>query len=191
MCPDQNLFTTYNAFNGGEVLMGNNTMCKVVGLGTIRFKMFDGIIRELREVRHIPDLKKNLISPGTLDQVGCSIKVEYGVMKVVRGSIVIMKWNKQNGLYVLQGTAVTGDVSILASLGLDKTLIWHLRLGHMSEKGLKILEKQGVLGDDKLGSQEFCEVCVLGKSSRTSFKTAVHNIRGTLDYIHSDLWGPS
>ncbi|KAH9716107.1 Integrase catalytic domain-containing protein [Citrus sinensis] len=162
MYPDQNLFTTYNAFNGGEVLMGNNTMCKVVGLGTIRFKMFDGIIRELREVRHIPDLKKNLISPGTLDQVGCSIKVEYGVMKVVRGSIVIMKWNKQNGLYVLQGTAVTGDVSILASLGLDKTLIWHLRLGHMSEKGLKILEKQGVLGDDKLGSQEFCETVSLG-----------------------------
>ncbi|KAH9682681.1 hypothetical protein KPL71_027445 [Citrus sinensis] len=191
MCPDQNLFTTYNAFNGGEVLMGNNTMCKVVGLGTIRFKMFDGMIRELRDVRHIPDLKRNLISLGTLDQIGCSIKVESGVMKVVRGSIVVMKGNKQNGLYVLQGTAVTGDVSISASLGLDKTLIWHLRLGHISENGLKILEKQGVLGDDKLGSLEFCEVCVLGKSSRTSFKTAVHNTKGTLDYIHSDLWGPS
>ncbi|KAH9718762.1 hypothetical protein KPL71_022343 [Citrus sinensis] len=191
MCPDQNFFTTYNAFNGGEVLMGNNTMYKVVGLGTIRFKMFDGMIRELRDVRHIPDLKRNLISLGTLDQIGCSIKVESGVMKVVRGSIVVMKGNKQNGLYVLQGTAVTGDVSISASLGLDKTLIWHLRLGHMSEKGLKILEKQGVLGDDKLGSLEFCEVCVLGKSSRTSFKTAVHNTKGTLDYIHSDLWGPS
>ena len=191
MCPDQNLFTTYNVFNRCEVLMGNNTMCKVVRLGTIRFKMFDGMIRELRDVRHIPDLKRNLISLGTLDQVGCSIKVEFGVMKVVRGSIVVMKGNKQNGLYVLQGTAVTGDVSISASLGLDKTLIWHLRLGHMSEKGLKILEKQGVLGDDKLGSLEFCEVCVLGKSSRTSFKTAVHNTKGTLDYIHSDLWGPS
>ena len=70
--------------------MGNNTMCKVVGLGTIRFKMFDGMIRELRDVRHIPDLKRNLISLGTLDQIGCSIKVEYGVMKVIRGSIVIM-----------------------------------------------------------------------------------------------------
>ncbi|KAH9670747.1 hypothetical protein KPL70_017094 [Citrus sinensis] len=158
MCPDQNLFTTYNAFNGGEVLMGNNTMCKVVGLGTIRFKMFDEMIKELRDVRYIPDLKKNLISLGTLDQIGCSIKVESGVMKVVRGSIVVMKGNKQNGLYVLQGTAVTGD---------------------------------GVLGDDKLGSLEFCEVCVLGKSSRTSFKTAVHNTKGTLDYIHSYLWGPS
>ena len=53
MCPDQNLFTTYNYFNRGEVLMGNNTMCKVIRLGTIRFKIFDGMNRELREVRHI------------------------------------------------------------------------------------------------------------------------------------------
>ena len=61
----------------------------------------------------------------------------------------------------------------------------------MSEKGIKILERQGVLGDDKLGSVEFCEVCVLGKSSRTSFKTAVHKTKRTLDYINSDMWGPA
>ncbi|KAH9649106.1 hypothetical protein KPL70_025861 [Citrus sinensis] len=30
-----------------------------------------------------------------------------------------------------------------------------------------------------------------GKSSRTSFKTTVHKTKGTLDYIHSDLWGPA
>ena len=65
--------------------------------------------------------------------------------------------------------------------------MWHMRLGHMSEKGMKILEKQRVLGDDKIGSIEFCEVCVLGKSSRTSFKTVVHKTKGTLDYIHFDL----
>ena len=75
MCPDQNLFTTYNSFNGGEVLMGNNTMRKVVGLRTIRFKMFDGMVRELREVRHFPDIKRNLISLGTLDQVGCPLRL--------------------------------------------------------------------------------------------------------------------
>ena len=61
----------------------------------------------------------------------------------------------------------------------------------MSEKRLRGLEKHRVLGDDKLGSLKFYKVCVLGKSSRTNFKIAVHNIKGTLDYIHSDLWGPS
>ena len=102
-----------------------------------------------------------------------------------------MKGNKHNGLYVLQGTAVTGNLSASLSLDLDKTLIWHLRLRHMSEKRLRVLEKQGVFEDDKLGSLEFYEVCVLGKSSRTGFKTAMHNTKGTLDYIHSDLQGPA
>lgn len=57
----------------------------------------------------------------------------------------------------------------------------------MSEKGLRALESEGALKDDKLRFLEFCEVCVLGKSSKTSFKTTAHNIKGTLDYIHSDM----
>ena len=121
--------------------------------------------------------------------MGCIIKIESGVMKIIRGSVVIMKGAKNNGLYVLQRTTIIWDVSVLISQNLNKTLMWHMRLGHMSERGMKILEKQGVLGDDKMGPVEFCEVCVLGKSSRTSFKTAVHKTKGTLDYIHSDLWG--
>lgn len=48
MCPDKHLFVNYKPFNGGEVMMGNNSMCKVVGLGTIRLKMFDGMIGELK-----------------------------------------------------------------------------------------------------------------------------------------------
>ena len=38
---------------------------------------------------------------------------------------------------------------------------------------------------------ELCEHCVLGKKTRVKFGTAVHNTRGTLDYIHTDVWGPS
>lgn len=39
---------------------------------------------------------------------------------------------------------------------------------------------------------DFCEHCVFGKQKRVSFKSpAVHKTKGTLDYIHSDLWGPS
>ena len=170
-------------------MMGNNSLCKVVGLGTIRLKMFDGVIRELSEVRHVLELKKNLISLGILDQMGCTFKMESGVMRIIKGSMVIMKGAKNNALYVLQGTTITRDVSVSTSQNLNKTLMWQIRLGHMSEKGMKILERQGVLGDNKLDPIEFCEVCVLGKSSRTSLKNAVHKTKGTLDYIHSDLWG--
>jgi hypothetical protein len=53
--------------------MGNDMACKIVGIRTIKIKMHDGIVRTLTEVRHVPGLKKNLISTGALDTIGCKI----------------------------------------------------------------------------------------------------------------------
>ena len=38
---------------------------------------------------------------------------------------------------------------------------------------------------------EFCEDCVLGKQTRVKFGSAIHNTKGILDYVHSDVWGPT
>ena len=65
-------FDTYRLVNCGSVLMENNVVCKVVGIGTIIVKMFDNAMRTLKDVRHVLDLKKNLISLGTLDSNGFS-----------------------------------------------------------------------------------------------------------------------
>ena len=70
MCPNRYWFTTYQPIEGGVVLMGNNMSYKVVGIGSIRINMHDGVERTLTNVRHIPDLKKNLIFLGTLRKVG-------------------------------------------------------------------------------------------------------------------------
>ena len=42
--------------------MGDDHLCNVEGIGTVRIKMDDGIIRELKEVMDLPQLKRNLIS---------------------------------------------------------------------------------------------------------------------------------
>ena len=48
--------------NCGYVLLENNVVCKVVGVGTIKVKMFGNVARTLMDVRHVPDLQNNLIS---------------------------------------------------------------------------------------------------------------------------------
>ncbi|KAH9671238.1 Integrase catalytic domain-containing protein [Citrus sinensis] len=98
---------------------------------------------------------------------------------------------KRNGVYVLDGEAIIGLSSVSIGSDKDKTKLWHLRLGHMSIKGLMELQKQGVLGDEQITELDFCEDCVLGKTTRSSFKSSTHTTCGILDYIHSDLWGPA
>jgi len=73
----------------------------------------------------------------------------------------------------------------------DTTRLWHMRLGHMSERGMTILSKQSLLCDQKTGSLDFCEHCVFRKQCRVKFSTGIHRTSGTVDYIHSNLWGPS
>ena len=66
-----------------------------------------------------------------------------------------------------------------------------MRLGHAGGKSLKTLASQGLLKGLKHCVMDFCEHCVKGKHTRVKFGTAIHNTEGILDYVHSDVWGPS
>ena len=61
------------------------------------------------------------------------------------------------GIYILEGSTVMGTVAISQSLneGDDKTELWHRRLGHMSEKGMSVLSKQGLIGGEATRKNSF------------------------------------
>ena len=40
--------------------MSNDYSCNMEGIGTILIKMFDGMVRELKEVSYVPQLKNFL-----------------------------------------------------------------------------------------------------------------------------------
>ena len=56
----------------------------------IRLKMFDGMVRELKEIRYVPTLKKNLICVGTLEAKGYKVTIENGIIKFTYGAMVIL-----------------------------------------------------------------------------------------------------
>ena len=176
MSPNRSLFDTYKSCEGSSVMMGNRTSCKMVGIGTVKIKMFDGVVRTLTDVRHIPDLRLNLISLGTLDSTGCSISISGGVVKVKKGAMVVMKEEKKGNLYRLIGESVIGGVAVTSSEDhdADDTELWHMRLAHMSEKGMLELHKRGVLKGIKSCKLNFCKFCLFGKQKRLSFRTSSH-----------------
>ena len=61
MCPERKYFDTYRACDASTVMMGNGSASRVVGIGTVKMKMFDGVVRTLTNVRHVPRLRRWLI----------------------------------------------------------------------------------------------------------------------------------
>jgi hypothetical protein len=75
-----------------------------------------------------------------------------------------MKSSRIGSLYVLQDSIVTGSNAIYSSLSnSDVTKLWNTRLGHMSEKEMHLLSKQGSFGKHGMGKLEFCDHCIFGK----------------------------
>ena len=87
-----------------------------------------------------------MISLGALDELGYAIKMDAGLVKVMKGSLLVMKGVKKNGIYSLLGNTVIGSSSLVAGSSMNNTMLWHRRPGHVSENGLLELSKQGLLG---------------------------------------------
>ncbi|GFS30789.1 hypothetical protein Acr_00g0014080 [Actinidia rufa] len=120
LCRDREVFSTYAACEG-RIWLANNTSSRVVGRGSIRFCMADGRSVTLTEVRHVPNLRKNLISIGMLDSKGCSFDASGGTLRVFKGNKKILWGKKTRGLYRLEGSVQTGGATIRhGSSGISK-----------------------------------------------------------------------
>ena len=71
--------------------MSDDRPCNMEGIDTVHIKIFDGIMRELKEVRYVPQLKRNFISIGALKALGHEISVRNGVLKMTKGSMCVLK----------------------------------------------------------------------------------------------------
>jgi hypothetical protein len=113
----------------------------------------------LQKVRHIPELKKNSISVGHLDDEKHAINFHGGKWKVSTGAKILARGYKTGTLYI---TTIIRETIDVTDESVDSKL-WHLRLGHMSEKGMKVLLSRGNLLELKLVGSNLCEYCILEK----------------------------
>lgn len=67
-------------------MMGNNALYEAVGIRNVMIKMHDESVIELKQVRCVLELKRNLISLGMMDRIGCVVRVQNGVLNVLKGS---------------------------------------------------------------------------------------------------------
>ena len=66
----QDFFTSYTPGDFGTIKMGNDGLVRVIGSGDVCLEMKNGTQLVLKDVKHIPDIRLNLIYAGKLDDAG-------------------------------------------------------------------------------------------------------------------------
>jgi hypothetical protein len=102
-----------------------------------------------------------------------------------------MKVKKIGKLFLLEGRTESDHATIVYKNDNDFVRLWHQWLGHMRERGLKVLYDHTLLPSLKSLNLDFCKNYIYGKQDRQRFIPGRHTSEGILDYIHSDVWGPS
>jgi len=75
-------------------------------------KIFDGQVRTLKDVRHVLDLRKNLLLLGTLKAQGCKLLGTDEALKVTKGSMTVLRAERTMNLYKVIESIVIGDAFV-------------------------------------------------------------------------------
>ena len=186
--PNREVLFDLKEMEGGKVLMGNNTISEVKGVGKLRTVNPDQSTVVLTEVRYMPTMVRNLISYGQLEKSGCENAGEGFKVVFTKNGKKVISGKYKEGLYYLESSVAKAEVNVTRTEE-NMTNLWHSRLGHMSLKNMDILLKDGYLKEKEVHTLDFCENCALGKAHKLPFPNAKHAATETLAYVNSDLWG--
>ena len=187
--PRKELFTSYKAGNFGRVKMGNDSYADIVRIGDICVRANIGYTLILKDVRHVPEIRLNLISTHVLDKEGYGNYFRDGKWRLNKGSLVFGRGKICCTLYKTQ-VKLCKDVISVAQEDSSPNL-WHRRLAHMSEKRLQILAKKSLIPFAKGMSLNPCDFCLFGKQHRVSFNIPSTRKPNILDFVYSDVCGPT
>ena len=136
--------------------LADDTTLDVVDMVYTRILLPNGSVWLLEKVQHISDLRRNLIFVGQLDDEGHAILFVGGTWKVTKGVIVLACEKKTGTLYM---TSSLRDTIAVTEASTD-TSLWHSRLGHMSEKMMKMVLSKAKPPELKSVDFDMCESCI-------------------------------
>ncbi|GKA20865.1 retrovirus-related pol polyprotein from transposon TNT 1-94, partial [Tanacetum coccineum] len=188
MTGNRKLFSTYKAYNEGNVIFRSNLCCNIIGKGTISNNSL-----KIDNVEHVDNLGFNLLSIGQICDNKCRVTFSEHDSEITKDGKVIGRGIRKKGLYVMKLGNKPKDKICLATIDENSTL-WHRRLGHANMRLIQSLaSKELVRNLPKLKfDQHFYDACKIGKQAHVSHKAK--NIVSTtrcLELLHMDLFGPS
>ncbi|GJV39676.1 retrovirus-related pol polyprotein from transposon TNT 1-94, partial [Tanacetum coccineum] len=188
MTGNRKLFSSYKAYNGGNIIFGSNLRGNIIGKGTISNDSL-----KIDNVEHVDNLRFNMLSIGKMCDNKSIVTLSKHDSEITKDGKVIGRGIRKKGLYVMKLGNEPKDKIYLATIDENSTL-WHRRLGHANRRLIQSLaSKELVRNLPKLKfDQHFCDACKIGKQAHASHKSK--NIVSTtrcLELLYMDLFGPS
>jgi hypothetical protein len=177
-----------------DVCVGNGARVAAIAVETYHFLLPSGLVLELNNCYYIPALCKNIISLSCLVEVDdYEIIIKNKSCSIYYNGIFYVHCPLVNGLYILdlEDKSIYNINMKMAQLNdLNPIFIWHCRLGHINEKRIERLHKEGLFSSFNFESFDTCESCLLGEMTKTPFTNQSKRASDLLGLVHTDVCGP-
>jgi hypothetical protein len=167
--------------------MGNGASASVHGVGTVNLKFTSGRIVQLKNVQHVPAVKKNLVSGSLLCREGFKLVFESNKVVVTKYGRFVGKGYECGGLFHFSLADFCNKVVNNIHSNVNETEVWHSCLCHIGFGSMTRLAKLNLLPSFTLAKGSKCHSCVQAKQPRKPHKAAEERHLAPLELIYSDL----
>ena len=99
VCSEKKKFSTYNPVgNRRKIFIGNSSISKIEGIGKVVLKMTTGRFLTLKDVLHVLEIQKNLVSGTLLSKNGFKLVFESDKFSLFKSGMYVGKGYLSNGL---------------------------------------------------------------------------------------------
>lgn len=173
MCGEKSAFSELDETFRTTVKLGDNSRLAAKGKGKVKVQTKSSSVHIISDVFFVPNLKKNLISVGQLQENGYDVSIKHGICRILDSNLGLIAEAKMtaNKLFPLHVQDI-GSTNFYFSAKLDsQAWLWHYRYGHLNYGGLKLLQQKKIVSGlpDFDIPADIYEYCVVGKQSCDSF----------------------
>ena len=129
------MFSTYEKVDGRERLDIENDIVTIVeGKGNVIIKFTFGKEITFLDVRHIPKIRKNLMSEPMLSKKGFKLVFKSDKFVLTKSGIYVGKCYLSEGLFKINciPKIIINENVIASSYIVESYNVWHARLGHVN-----------------------------------------------------------
>jgi hypothetical protein len=192
MTEERSMFSSYSPITNENIILGDNSKEKVIGLGKVAITLDHSI----SNVLHVDSLSYNLLSVSQL----CEMDYNYLVMdkgvEVFRreDSSIVFTGRLKDKLYLVDFSKSKTKIETYLVAKSSMGWLWHRRLAHVGMRNLtKLLKENHILRltNVQFEKDRICSACQARKQVGVPHPPkSIMTTTQPLELIHMDLFGP-